>query len=333
MRKITILLLSVILIISLTACKQNDLKSFIKATKKTDAIKKGQEEVTAMLEFDFDTEGLNDEEIKALNYLKKVESKVHVTFDYDSKKIIARSYFNFGGLGFDSEFYMDRGRSFIKMPMLGKYIVLDDIITENDIEKDEEGMGKFMSKETFKAIKNKWIEIIKRDDVFAGEKSIMSTPEGEVKVTHYTIRLNEKQIKEFLNYSIDVISKDKKLKENIKAYLNQTSDEKVKMNFDEIYLQLKEILNASNIKGFNYDAFIDIDGYIIKENVEIEVDLRKSELKGINGIKFNLQSKRWSIEKEQKFEFPEIKEENILQFDEIDKGIPFMIEDIFKKDE
>ncbi|WP_427338351.1 hypothetical protein [Caloranaerobacter sp. DY30410] len=332
MRKIIILLLSIVLIISLTACRQNDFESFIEATKKTDAIKIGQKEIVTILEFDFDTEGLSDEEIKALNYFKKVESKFYITFDYESKKIIARSYYNFSGLGFDSEFYMNEGRSFIKVPILGKYIKLNDVTDENGSGKPKQSQYEFMSTETFGAIKNKWIEIIKQDDVFTGKKSIMSTPDGEVKVTNYTIRLNEKRIKEFLNYFMEVIYKDKKFKENFEAYLKQVSNEKVKMDFDEIYFNFKKMLDDSDIKEFNYDAFIDIDGYIIKENIEMELDLKKSKGKGINSIKFNLQNKRWSIEKKQKFEFPEIKEKDILKFNEIDKGIPFMIEDIFKNE-
>ncbi|QIB27270.1 hypothetical protein [Caloranaerobacter azorensis] len=325
MRKIIILLLSIVLIISLTACGQDDFERFIEATKKTDAIKRGQEEIVTVLEFDFNIEGLSDEEIKALNYLKKIKSKFYITFDCESNKIISRSYYNFSGLGFDSEFYMNEGKSFIKVPIISKYIKLDDVTDENS-------QYEFMSEETCETIKNKWMEIVKQDDVFTGKRSIMSTPDGEVKVTNYKIRLDEKIIKEFLNYFIEVIYKDEKFKENFEAYLKQVSNEKVKMDFDKIYFNFKKMLDNSSIKEFNYDAFIDIDGYIVKESIEMKLELEKSMERVINSIKFSLQNKRWSIGKKQKFEFPEIKEKDIIPFEEIGKGILFMIEDIFKNE-
>jgi len=115
---------------------------------------------------DFNTEGLTPEEIKDLNYFKNFEIKFNLTFYDVLKNTIGRSYFNFGGLGFDAVFYNDGEKSFIKMPIIGKYMVLDEKLMENyRVDKDVENKEKeCISEKTIEELKNKWIAMIKKDD-------------------------------------------------------------------------------------------------------------------------------------------------------------------------
>ncbi|WP_432662927.1 hypothetical protein R9X47_20360 [Wukongibacter baidiensis] len=335
MKRVLLVLLSVILIISLVACKKNDFDAYIKAVNKTNEIKRGQESINYKMNIDFDTEGLTSEEIKDLKYFKNFESKFNLTFDNDLNKTIGRNYFNFGGLGFDMTFYNNGKESFIKMPILGKYLVLDEKLMGNYLEdKDIKNEGKeCISEKTIEELGQNWIDTIKRDDVFAGKDSVMTTPEGEVKVTEYTIKLTGEQFKKLLTESGDILLKDKELKETIEAYVRKSVKEELDFNFNDAISNFKEAIKESKFENLSYIAFIDIDGYIVKEKIEFNIRFTGEKHEGMNGFEYYLEMNRWDIEKEQEFKFPELTEENTMDTDEIDQGIPFMFESLFEKKE
>lgn len=335
MKKILLIVLSLILIVSLVACKQNDFEAYMKSVSKTAEIKKGQQSIDYKMNIDFDTEGLSPEKIKDLNYFKNFESEFNLTYDDELKKNIARNYFNFGGLGFDAVFYYDGEKSFIKMPIIGKYLVLDEKLFDNYMEDTElaNSEKEYISKEAIEKVEQKWLDMITRDDVFAGKDSIMSTPDGEVKVTEYTIKLTGEEFKNVINESADILLNDEVLRETIKEYIEKSTEDKIDLNLDEVIEDFKDGMKYSKIEDISYVAYIDIDGYIVKENIEFEMNFKNSEEHRMNSFKYFLEINRWSIEKEQEFNFPELTEDNTLNTDEVDQGVPFMFENIFEKNE
>lgn len=334
-KRILLVVLAFALIIFSTACKKNDFEAYVKAVNKTNEIKRGQKSLDFKMNMDFNTEELTSEEIKDLNYFRNFEAKFNVTFDDELKKTIGRNYFNFGGLGFDAAFYNDGEKSFIKMPIVGKYIVLDEKFMENHIkDKDDEYKeNKCISDKTIEELESKWVTMIKRENVFAGKESVMTTPDGEVKVTEYTIKLTGEQFKKLLDESIDILLGDEALKETIKEYADKSGYAEADFNFDKALNNLKKSLKGSEIGNLFYTAYMDIDGYIIKENIEFDISFIGEEFNGLDGLKYSLETNLWSIEKEQKFDFPQLTDENTLNNDEIDQGIPFMFESIFEKKE
>ncbi|WP_432407616.1 hypothetical protein [Wukongibacter sp. M2B1] len=330
MKRVLLFLLSVVFLISLAACKNDDFDAYIKAVNKTNEIKRGQQSKDLKINMDFDMEGLSDEEIKKLSYFKSLNSKFNITFDNDLNKSIGRNYFNFGGLGFDMTFYRNGEESFIKMPILGKYLLLDEslidtYLKDEEIDKEEK---KCISEKTIKELGEKWIDTIKRDDVFAGKDSVMSTPEGEVKVTEYTIKLTDEQFKKLLTESGDILLKDEKLKETIDEYVRRIREGESDFNFNDAISNFKEGIEESEFENLSYIAFIDIDGYIVKEIIEFSIRFRGQKYEGMNGFEYYLETNSWDIEKDQKFEFPELTKENTMDIDEIDKGIPFIFENL-----
>lgn len=334
MKKVFVIFLSIILIISLTACGKNDFEAFINASNKTSNIKKGQEDLTLNLNLDFNTEGLSSEQLKELNYFKSIEARFNTAYDKELEKTISRTYFNFGGLGFDVNFYDNGEKSFIKMPIIGDYMLIDEELKGNftqDMEA-EGAEGEFISEEAFKAIKDKWLNIIKRDDVFAGKDSVMTTPDGEVKITEYSIKLTDEDFKTFLNESIDIIMDDKNLKENITKYIKLDNEGKEEINIQEFFDSFEKSLEQSKIKNLKYKAYIDIDGYIIKEVLDFHIKFEDMSMNRMKELKYSFEINRWSIEKEQKLEFPELTEENILDPEEVDQGVPFIFENVLEKE-
>lgn len=335
MKRVLLILLSVLLIISLVACTKNDFDAYVRAVKKTDEIKRGQQSMDLKMSMDFNTEGLSIEEIKDLSYFKNLQSKFNLTFDNDLNTTIGRNYFNFGGLGFDVTFYDNGEERFIKMPILGKYLVIDENLVNNYFEdKEIKKEGKeYISEKTIEQLSRKWINTIKREDVFTGKDSVMTTPEGEVKVTEYIIKLTEEQFKKLLTESGDILLNDEKLKKAIEEYVKKSGKEEYDFNFDEAIGKFREGIEEGEFEGLSYTAFMDIDGYIVKETIEFNIRFSGEKYERMNGFEYYLEVNRWDIEKEQEFEFPELTEENIMDTDEIDQGIPFMFESLFEKKE
>lgn len=331
MKRMLILGISIILIITLVGCKKNDLEDFTSALKLTEEIEKGELATQLKINMDFNTQGLSEEEIKDRNYLKEIEAKVDVTYDSDLEKTIARNYFNFGGLGFDLNFYIDGERAFVKMPIVGKYIMINDFIKDTDIEKNQAQLGEFAAEETMASIKNNLIKILKKDNVFSGKDSVLTTPDGEVKATEYTIKLDNSQIKELINETINTISKDEALKKNIEKYMDFNIDDNdgvEEISLENLLESVSKAVDNSEINNFTYLAFVDIDGYIVKEDIDFDISFKEVGSGRISGLNYSYSIDRWGINKEQEFDYPEINEDNILEIDSFDEGVPFIFEDI-----
>lgn len=330
MKRIIPLVLIGVLILTMTACGQNPLEQYKKAVAKTDSISKGQLSGEVILEMDFDTEGLTDEEIKQINYFKSVESRMHVKYDEEENKSIVMVYSNFGGMGFDSEVYLNGEKIFMKMPIEGKFIDLSSMIDKFDKTQNEEQLNQFISKESIEAIKELWTGVLNEEDVVAGKSSLLNTENGEVKVTLFTISLSDQQVKALINKVIDILSEDEDFEKMITQFFND-SDEPISV--DELLKEQRNIVEKIEVNDFKYEVYIDIDDYIVESNLEATINYLHSDFGNLRSQKISFKSQNWDIEKEQEFNFPELTDENTLELENMDQGMPFMFQDLFNFNE
>lgn len=327
MKKMIAILLAAVLVLSLAACNTDNLAEYKKALEKTDQITKGQMSGEYSMVLDFDTEGLTAEEIKELNYYKDMDGSFNAVYDEEAGKGIYRNYFSFGGLGFDFDMYMNGTEMFMRLPVAGKYIRLDELKPANINEEDFN--QKIMSQESLKAITEKWVGLMKEEDVFKGKDIILTTPDGEVKTTEYTITLSNEQIKTLVSESVEIASKDESLKKFFDGYVKVNINEE-ELSFEEILEFYKKNIENYELESFKYTALVDIDGYIVNENIDISIKAAKDDLM-FKGMDYNLNMKNWDINKEQKFEFPVLTEENTMNMDNMEE-MPDLIEDLFKNE-
>lgn len=323
MKKIFIIFILLLLVTSLVGCSKDDLKAYMEAVDRTNDIKRGQILYEVKMETDFNTDGLSAEEIKQLSYIRKVESSAYVTFDGPQSKSIIKTYFNFGGLGFDTILYNDGEKTFVRMPILGKYIIMDGYEQEENIEASP------ISKEGIQKINEKWLKLLNNEDVTSGEKTLLDTEDGEVKVTRFSISPTEEQVKMLFKEAIKVLKEDEKLDDFISNNIYGYGVDEV-TSMDDIFKDLESEIDKINVKEVKYDVYIDIDGYIIQNDIYVEVEARDPKPGEARTQKFTLKGIRWSIEKEQKFEFPLLTEENVLDTNDANQGMPFIFEGIFK---
>ncbi|HOH69707.1 MAG TPA: hypothetical protein PLX37_04485 [Sedimentibacter sp.] len=328
-----------ILMMFITACNTNNLVEYKKASEKTDQIVKGQTAGEFITTTEINQDGLTAEEIKELNYIKDMNGSFTAVFDDKEEKSIIRSYMNFGGLGYDFEVYINKEEVSIKLPVIGKYLRIDeDMVSEGEEYYDSE--NQIISEETGKEFAKRWLSLMNDEDVFKGKNIVLTTPDGEVKTTEYTIKLSDDQIKTLLRDSAEILSNDESLKSfyeknissNIKKIendLEQKTNGSEQKTFKEF---LNDIVNSAEkfkVENFSYTALVDIDGYIVNEIIDISIKAIDAEKEGIIGVNYKLDIKTWDINKDQKFEFPVLTDENTIKPDEMNENMPSVMEDYF----
>jgi len=102
-------------------------------------------------------------------------------------------------------------------------------------------------------------------------------------------------------------------------------------SFDKLISDIKENMKDYTIEGFSYTAYVDIDGYMVNEMIDFSLKVDSTKPATATRLSYKLDIKNWDINKEQKFEFPVLTEENTLDMDQMDKNMPFMIEDLLNK--
>jgi len=328
-----------ILMMFITACNTNNLVEYKKASEKTDQIVKGQTAGEFITTTEINQDGLTAEEIKELNYIKDMNGSFSVVFDDKEEKSIIRCYMNFGGLGYDFEVYINGEEVSVKLPVIGKYLRIDEeMMSEGEEYYDSE--NQIISEETMKEFAKRWLSLMNEEDVFKGKNIVLTTPDGEVKTTEYTIKLSDDQIKTLLRDSAEILSKDESLKsfyeKNISSNIEKIGNDLEQKTGDLEQKTFEEFLNGTvssaekfNVENFSYTALVDIDGYIVNEIIDISIKAIDAEKEGIIGVNYKLDIKTWDINKDQKFEFPVLTDENTIKPNEMKDNIPDAMKDYF----
>lgn len=326
-KKISLIL--VLMVILLTACNTNNLAEYKKAAEKTEQIASGQTTGEFLLITEFNSEGLTPEEIRELNYIKDMSGSFSVVFNDDEEKSIIRNYFNFGGLGYDFEVYINGEEMFMKLPVVGKYMKIDDMSAFGEEMYQQE--DDVISEDTVSQFSKKWLSLMNEEDVFKGKDIVVTTPDGEVKTKKYVIKLNDEQIKALLKDSVEILSKDNDLKklyeENIRTIAEPLEDK----TFEEALLDIKNNTDKYYVENFTFTAYVDIDGYIVNQIIELLLKAKDVDKGGIESFSYSLNIKNWDINKKQSFDFPVLTDENTMNIEDMDAEMPASMKDFFNK--
>lgn len=312
MKRIVTIILAIILCILLVACNTNNLAKYKKAFEKTEQITKGQSSGELQTTIDFNTDGLSAEEIKELSYMKDSKISFNVVFDDEQEKAIFRNYMNLGGLGFDFQLFVNENELFMKVPIAGKYMRLDDVKDASNIN-EETLTEEFISNDSLNSIKNKWLSLMNEEDVFKGKDIVLTTPDGEVKTTEFTISLSNEQIQTMASESIEILYRDN----NLKRVYEENKIEENNLTYEEMLDKFKNNKDKYTVDNFKYTALVDIDDYIVSESIIFTIK-SINEDNPFKSMDYSFNIKNWDINKNQIFEYPILTEENTLSNEDSD---------------
>lgn len=327
-RMIALIMVLLMTVPAVAGCGNNSLGDYKKAVDKTDQIVKGQNSAEFSTSLDFNTEGMTAEAVNELNYYKNMSGSFRSAFDSSSNQGVYRNYMNLGGLGFDFDLYQNGEEKFIKLPIAGKYMKLEDMLKA--AEQSGEKPSELISQDTMKALGAEWVGILKQEDVFKGKDIVLTTPDGEVKTKVYTITLNDEQVKSLEENALTILAKDENLRANYEAVMEKKADWKKPASFEEFINKAKEQLKKDTVENFQYTAYVDIDGYIVNETVEVRIKRDAAAQGEPKSISFKLEMKNWDINKDQKFEFPVLTDENTMKSNDLDQTMPSLFKDLFQ---
>lgn len=303
-KMISVIMMTVIVVAMLTACSTKALVDYNNAVVKTDSEKMGKESMEIKINVDYNTEGLSLEKVTQLNHYKEMMFNITNQYDMTQDKIATDIYMNFGGLGMDSYFYKDRDKQYIQIPVLKKYAKLDEKnFTANNYDK------------IFANVSDKWLELLGEENVLKGENTIIDTKDGQVKAKEVSIKISAEQLKE-LSKEIYKSLKEGKIIENF-IFISDDRDNQDSIDKEDIMKKIDEMFEIVVFDNFEAKAYIDFDGYLIREKMTIEMSMADQEKGEPISIQVSIDKTNWDIGKEQEINIPKLSEEDIIELDEL----------------
>lgn len=338
-RKTSAIIFTLILVLTImSGCSDNSYESYLNAVEKTENASKYSGEFSMEVNSEVNTDGLSDEELRNVNLYNNFEVENVYKSDKALGLLESNLYINFGGLGFDIKYYDDSKAAFIKMPIVEKYVYMDDLSSLNsgsnfeseDMQiqtMDFNNMSDLVSDETKEELTKLWKDAIESNNVVKGKESLIETKEGEIKATKYTIKYEDKVFKELILESMMIIYKDEKFKEaGLISFKDGTND----IEFD-IDLIRKEFIDLLVIENFELNAFIDIDGYIVKEDMDFVMSSTSTKVNMLEKISVSYTSKNFNFEKDQNILIPDTDSLEFMTKEEMETGLPSLFEDVFTR--
>lgn len=303
MKKLMTILVILIILSTITACSEDAVEVYKIASQNTEDLISGKTKTTVIVNNQFKAVDLNAEQTKELENLENIEFSATTSFNNEENISETNLYYKYGNVGYDFLIYSLEEKAYIKFPMQSKFV---DFSTFSG-NLDENKIGETFNQEIFTLINNKWLEMLEKDDVVRGNKSVMEIEDGDVKVTEYVIEPSQDQLFVFLYDVIQILSENKDSLENFIEFDKEQSFEKY----------INDIMNEIENVSFSYKAYIDIDNYLVNEYIELSYNL--NEVKTQVSININY----WDNNKDQNIKVPNFNEDNLIDFDKLDDEYKF----------
>lgn len=318
MKKYLLLLLILVLSLSLVACSGSALENYQQAMEKTDNMTRASESMEIKVEAEYNTDGLDEDVLKVIESFQNMTFTLKGSFDNELNKSMNSGYLTYGDFGYDFNIYGIEDKTYIEPFFLNlrdhRYIE----VSMEDFEKSEDDLSMKM----FEKTGDKWNEIINEENVMKGEKVLVTTDDGEVKSSEFTITLNDEQLKEFLLYVIELFEENDEYLNimgettYIKDEVELTEEEKEEI-YKEAFEVLKDFLRNSENLNLFYKAYIDVDNYVVQEDVRFIMDNDGSGSGELISLEFTMTNKYWNIEKDQELDFDLPRPDNSIKLEDL----------------
>lgn len=299
------LVLILALVMTAAGCSGGAYDKLMKAEAKTDAAVTGVTTTRITLENNFDTEGMTAEELKMANYMKKVTYEGRLRYDHGLGRMASDLYLSMGGIGFDAEVYTFGGETYIKLPVMKKYMNVKDLMKVEGAQASAEAQGEFLSEAALEQLGDIWSSVATPDNVKKTGSALLRTDSGDIKTTRYTIEVDPAVVQAALIDSAKVISEDL-AKKNTQADISAALGEMTKIEIDEVSM-ISEISSG---------------GYVVRDDVVIRYHQPGLE------TSIRVEIIRDQMDEAVELSLPEITASELYTSEELNREMPGALDDL-----
>ena len=334
MRRSTVLLVVIFLVAVLAAgCwKAGDLQALQKAMATTDEITRGQLMTEFHYQMDFDELDLTPEERRELETYRELKGTVTERFDREKGLSYVDGHLDIGGMGFDFKVYADAERVILLLPTFTKFLV----VYRDDLEQrlPEESPGG-EAPDWAEQLAELWNGLMRAENVRKTGTQLVTTPEGDIKVTGYEVVLGDAEIRELARESVRAVLGDPVIREQIMTnwlvYIKNEDlqEQDVDARVAEILDKALEGIDQTRFQEFYYTGAVDRDAHLIRETIRTRVATGTAGGSTVTAD-LNIKIQRWSIGRQVSIDLPELTPENSFEFDELEANMPKVFENVFE---
>jgi hypothetical protein len=256
----------------------------------------------------FSLDQLTVDEIKSVENLEHMDFTTSVTYDKTERKTIAQNYGNIGGVGIDSTLYVDKSNVDLYLPILNGYYNL------NNSEKQSEYEASAKFAKIFDPILTKFVDLLTKEDIMKGKRTYITTADGQIKTTVYTVTMNENQLKQLMEEFIQLIEKED-------IDFGQILD--IDMGDIDVPKEMSKWIDSFTLTSFSSTAYVDFDGRLVKQELTAELAFREDgSSKGPDKLKVSEMITFSGLGEKQDMEFPEITQDMYLEKSEENSYFP-----------
>ena len=313
-----IILLGILSMALLTGCMGGeDYASYLDAVDKTEGIQSGVDKVEVVVQSTFNEallQKVDKEEANAFRQLGLIKVTLEDRFNKVENQSIYDVFYFSNTLGMDFKVFMKgQAEVYIKLPFMSDIYAVGKAF--KGFSEQPENISSF-----FKGVGLNWSSMLKAENIFIGEKSIITNDDGEVKATKFSVKPTTAQLDSFLRQLREEILANK---ESLLIYLKdmQFSEGENPMTESDFETIVQAIFNSLTITRYEETAYVDLDGYIIDEMVTIELKYETSETFSnlFDTQTISIHTTRWDIERIQELDFSILEEAQIKPIENLNE--------------
>lgn len=324
-RTIISLLVIALVVLAVAACsRKTDYQVFMEAMERTERVEMGKMSMEIAVNADFNKEGFSEDVRDSISFFEKLNFSLKDEYNRKKNESLKKIFIQMKETGIDAKLYTRGEVGYVITPLIPKILVIqgEELVHLNSGRINRENLPR-LSKESLEQLDKVWTSLYNDENISALEDIVMDTPEGSVKARRYEVKLTDEQLKPALKKSMNILMKDEQLMKGIKEVMGQHTGD---ISIEEMLKKNIEMLDQATINSFSQIAYIDRDNYVIDERIRLDITFYFSEPGAPTHYAFEMNTKRWDLNKEPKIYFPEVTAENSITLGQLEEKYPAFFE-------
>jgi len=299
-------IVSIIMLSLLTGCSGTAFEAYSTAVNNTEGAMYGKSKTDFQMEMDFNLEGLTRDEIRKVEPWKHFSYESTMTYNRELAQELVELYVKAYNLGIEGRIYKNKDRTILVSPILPKVVLLDGL---DELMPDTSGgIDRGISEDSLEKLNKLWMKLLNNENRTSIGNIIISTPGGEIKSKEYIMNLGTEELRPVLKESMDILLQD--------DFIKRLGQENEHVNL-MVIKDIDNIIDDIQVDSFSHRAFIDRDGFVAEETIEMDLDFTKLNNFMINKISINISIQNWDLGRKVEIAFPEINEDSIVRLNDI----------------